>query len=975
MRKKKKKIELKVSIGTGGAGEDSGFVVDLREKEEKVNGSEGGDPRGVESDARLEEGVSFRKMGEMKGKVMDVKESVKEKFENGVEGFRDKLVKAGEVVGEGGRVREVAKVANSRLKEGVRVGVESAVRVGGEKVRDLFFVKIIRVLFGFFRRVAGFGYRIVFMIGWFFVFFGKFFWLLFLKVFSPVRFVLRKFKIDFGRLGGSSQRRVSLLRGRSVGGWLSGKQCDAKLKKTLFFKILVASLGGFIVFKFLKKVFRFWETEFKSLVSEDKRGTKKRRVAEAVKKGKDVCVGRKNVGSFRFGDYRKVLRFTMILGLLILPFKLMDYYVGMDLESRKNSMLSNSREAIGQLMDAANAAKSMEFGDVDASLSGASDNFLSLQRELDDINGFLFTVAKYVPNKEVQLAGASRSIIASGQIATDMARNLNLAMENLLDENKNKNIYSALENFNKYIQEAIREAELLAVQLEKIDEGILPGEYREEFVEVKGRIASMRGSFSDFSDIAMGVHELLGMTRDKRYLLLFQNNTEARATGGFVGSYALVDFRNGKIRNLEVPEGGSYDTEGGMRVMVAAPAPMQLVNPLWHFWDANWWPDWPKSARKMAWFYEKSGGPTVDGVVSFTPTFFEEILEIVGPIKLDDYGIEITGDNFWETVQTIIEEVPNKNNPAYLSSDANKPKKIIGDLAHEVLEVMPERLDREKLVRLVKIVNDSLHKRHVLFYFVDKELQGRIEKYGWSGRIKETAWDYLNVINTNIAGQKTDRVIDQKISLKTEVSDDGIAVNTLTIERKHNGKKGDNYTGVRNVNWLRVYVPRGSLLIESGGFDEPDSEYFEEPDGEWLVDDDLVVENNAVVGDGSGTKIYEESGKTVFANWTMIDPGDTQEIVFIYQLPFKVGVKEVVEKEDDRFSSFFDAPRVEIAPYALMVQKQAGFKDGEFESVLELAPGMRVVWKYPRGMHALKDGWNIKETLDGDKYYALMMGH
>jgi len=44
-------------------------------------------------------------------------------------------------------------------------------------------------------------------------------------------------------------------------------------------------------------------------------------------------------------------------------------------------------------------------------------------------------------------------------------------------------------------------------------------------------------------------------------------------------------------------------------------------------------------------------------------------------------------------------------------------------------------------------------KKHILFYFNDKELQSKIEELV-GRRNKDTKWDYLSVINTNIAGGK-----------------------------------------------------------------------------------------------------------------------------------------------------------------------------------------------------------------------------
>ena len=62
----------------------------------------------------------------------------------------------------------------------------------------------------------------------------------------------------------------------------------------------------------------------------------------------------------------------------------------------------------------------------------------------------------------------------------------------------------------------------------------------------------------------------------KRYLLIFQNNTEMRASGGFMGSFAVMDFSNGQVSNLNVPGGGTYDTEAGLKSKIVAPKPLQL---------------------------------------------------------------------------------------------------------------------------------------------------------------------------------------------------------------------------------------------------------------------------------------------------------------------------------------------------------------------------------------------------------------
>ena len=73
-------------------------------------------------------------------------------------------------------------------------------------------------------------------------------------------------------------------------------------------------------------------------------------------------------------------------------------------------------------------------------------------------------------------------------------------------------------------------------------------------------------------------------------------------------------------------------------------------------------------------------------------------------------------------------------------------------------------------------------------------------------------------MNTNINGYKTDGVIDETIEHQSELQTDGSIVDTVTITRTHNGgnEKYDWWNKV-NGDWMRVYVPEGSKLLEASG--------------------------------------------------------------------------------------------------------------------------------------------------------------
>jgi hypothetical protein len=491
--------------------------------------------------------------------------------------------------------------------------------------------------------------------------------------------------------------------------------------------------------------------------------------------------------------------------------------------------------------------------------------------------------------------------------------------------------------------------------------------------------------------------EVLGLSRDKRYLLVFQNNAEMRASGGFLGSYALVDLRAGKIRNLEVPGGGSYDTEAGMRnFRVVAPEPLWLVNPLWHFWDANWWPDWPTTAKNLMWFYEHSDGPSVDGVIGLTPTVVEGLLEITGPIDLSqEYGLVIDADNFWTTVQTVVEQ---KNlvqtNPEAVAglratsapvtvslplqqglavNSDNKPKKIIGDLMAKILETLPAKLSKDNLLKIIMLFEKNMSEKQILFYFTDPDLQAEMVDRNFAGEMRTADRDYLMVVNTNIAGQKSDRLMEESISHDSQIAADGSIINTVTITRTHAGVKNEALTGVRNVDWLRVYVPGGSELLSASGFIAPDAEYFDEqPEPSWTRSPLLDNERAAKIDPISQTKIYAEQDKTVFANWVMVDPGETAVITLKYRLPFNF----LETPRDDswlaRVNRWLNSAQADLVPYSLLVQKQPGAKASQFTSRLSLPVGFRIFWRHPDDLQG-KNGWAISDQLNADKYWSVLL--
>jgi hypothetical protein len=490
--------------------------------------------------------------------------------------------------------------------------------------------------------------------------------------------------------------------------------------------------------------------------------------------------------------------------------------------------------------------------------------------------------------------------------------------------------------------------------LSKVNFVVIPEEHQATLNKVQTAIQALLVTIDEFESFSDLVRELLGADGTRRYLVVFQNNTEIRPTGGFIGSFAEIKVRDGVMEHLHVPGGGSYDLQGTLQQNLRAPEPLQLLTARWEFQDGNWFPDFPTSARQLMQFYQNAGGPSVDGVLAVNATFVSQLIGLLGPIDMPDYHRVITHDNFIFEAQKIAEYEYDKTQ--------NTPKAFIGDLAPLLMERTIEKTSKDFLA-VMDSLNKGLVTKDLQLYLVDQDLERLILKHGWGGEIKQTDADYLMVVDTNLGGGKTDGVIEQNVDLRVEIADDGTITNTLTISRTHLGIQGLLFTGVNNVDFLRVYVPKGSTLLDATGFSIPDQSLFDVPDDTWSIDDDLAYGLlTTTIDPKSGTRVSEEHGKAVFGNWVQTMPGSTSTVTLRYRLPFTVNALE--SNILASLQSLVGLPQTET--YSLLVQKQSGVLDRTTRIHITLPEELKIIW-------ASHDPTTAELTNQTDALFALIL--
>lgn len=321
-------------------------------------------------------------------------------------------------------------------------------------------------------------------------------------------------------------------------------------------------------------------------------------------------------------------------------------------------------------------------------------------------------------------------------------------------------------------------------------------------------------------------------------------------------------------------------------------------------------------------FYEKTGGPTVDGIMTLTPTVIERLLAVTGPIPMPEYGVTIDADNFMTAVQEEVEVKYDK--------EQNQPKKILADLAPMLLDRLFQTKNPALILSSAEALSRGLDERHILLYSRNPEAQRLIDSAGWSGRLLSTTGDYLSVVHTNLNGYKTDGVIDEFIEHRAHIHADGSVVDTVRITRKHmGGETPYEWWNKVNSDYLRVYVPEGSELLSAKGhtYEFPIDPIDYDTLG-FRRDADVEREERATMLHAeSGTRVSRESGKTVFGNWVYVSPGESVTVEYSYRLPFKVS-----------------PGNTEPASYSALFQKQAGSMGSDLRHTLSFPESFVPIW-------------------------------
>jgi len=626
--------------------------------------------------------------------------------------------------------------------------------------------------------------------------------------------------------------------------------------------------------------------------------------------GTKLQPNRKSIG--RFSD---MWRFFAMAFIIFAIFTAVGIYVnGRDFVSENKSVAYSGYDELKSGMQYL----------VDKDFDKAGDSFKNAEKAFKkiDLNTKFLTESDDDYLKSGLYLDSAKKLIAIGITASQIgeslssslkeARNIPQVFAESIKGDKSVKVTDLIKIQKTRLDDLLSKTILVQNDLTTLNQNILPSDLSDSVKKAQGYAGDFIAALEDVKKNIDMVLKMLGDKAPYTYLVLLQNSHELRATGGFIGSYILIDMNDGAISKMITKD--VYETDGQLIDVVKAPPGIDKVADRFYMRDANYSPDFPTSAKQIMWFLEHSRGPSVDTVIAIDQTVAEKLLKLTGPIQLKGFLSNISADNFNDLFSYLIESK---------TSETSTPKQLLIDF----IPVLKEKLTGlNNFSDIIGALSELIQGRHIQVYSRDADVEALAERFNVDGKIIVSAknTDYLSVITTSIGGNKSDAFIKTQIEHRTDVSRFGELTDHLSIEKTHTWQESDfaywkklmqrygsgkvdektlrfiNGEG-QNVDYMRVYAPKGSRLLSAEGVDM------------------------------KNISTSEDLGYTVFGfTFGLVKAGENKSVKLVYILPYSLDLNKPMDV------------------YRFVAQNQAGTQNVNLKKTLQASDYLKIVDVYPK---------------------------
>ena len=234
-------------------------------------------------------------------------------------------------------------------------------------------------------------------------------------------------------------------------------------------------------------------------------------------------------------------------------------------------------------------------------------------------------------------------------------------------------------------------------------------------------------TIDDLSNALDIIPGFLGSGGAKTYAVMAMTTSEARSSGGLLGSVGVMTTDNGKISigdfrsNAEyIPYGAGDPTADEQRIFNQW-GPLQMS---FDMRDLAVYPDAQRSAEGMRVIWQRTpwgANQHLDGVIMVDPVFLQKMVAINGQVTLSD-GRVLTGDNTAEFLLNIVyKEYPVSMQDQYFT-----------EVATQSISAMFSNINLTKLTQVGQAMSSLAQGRHFSMYSFDEATENSLKSAGFT---------------------------------------------------------------------------------------------------------------------------------------------------------------------------------------------------------------------------------------------------
>lgn len=482
----------------------------------------------------------------------------------------------------------------------------------------------------------------------------------------------------------------------------------------------------------------------------------------------------------------------------------------------------------------------------------------------------LWTLASALPGLGANFSAVTEVARAADDVATLGASPLvevftSLNWDSLIPGSAGTNL-EPMRSASPRVASAAHAVRVSAERLERIDETSLLPQVAEPLTKAREQLQGLTGTLDASADASHVLPGMLGADGERKFLLLIQNNAEARASGGIPGALAVLTLNEGK---LALGGQSSASTIGVMSPTLPVDAEQRQIysGRLGKFMqDVNLTPDFPTTATTAQAMWKKKTGQRVDGVIAIDPVVLGYILDATGPVRLANPDLVALADSGLPTELTGKNVVPTLLSDVYAKIEQPHLQDVyFAGVAQEVFSALSGGQGNAK--GLIEGIIRGTTERRVLIWSGKADEQSVLSKYPLSGSVAGPGISpaQFGVYFNDGTGAKMDYYVKRTVQLVEECSGDGYGQVKVRVTSTNTAPADAASSLPRYVTGGGVFgVPAGTVRTNVIAYGPVQAN----------------VETVFIAGKKTGFASHKHSGRPVGAVTMQLAPGQSSTVEF-----------------------------------------------------------------------------------------------